>query len=201
MCYQTGKQGAGQLVYEDLSRKIKITNKKYVGFEIDGAIPPWESLRKNRVSLKYNTRTVLNFSNYTRRKEKRAEGIIKYKHKYTITQQVIFWSVLIKLLASRLVENKAMITFPHIGKLILVKVNKKVSYYDTTEKRYKPYLNLHTFRKFITTKFEKNHNLNAPTVKYIKGCFIKHNIHLHYLRGVGVYNRTLDKIKTKYALH
>lgn len=201
MCYQTGAQGAGQLIYEDLSRKIKRTNKKYVGFEIDGGLPKWESLRKNRVTLRYTVRTILNFSNYSRRKEKQADGVRKFKHKYTITQQVIFWKVLIKLLAAKLVENKAMITLPHVGKLILVKINRKMSYYDTTEKRYKQYLNLHTLRKFISVKFDKNYNLDAPTVRHTKGLYLKLAIYLHYLRGVGVYKKTLDEIKTKYALH
>ncbi len=201
MCYKTREQGAGQLVYEDLSRKIKKTSKEHVGFEIDGAIPVWESLRKNRVTLRYDVRSILNFANYTRRKEKRAEGVIKFKHKYTTTQQLIFWKVLIKLLAAKLVENKAMITIPKIGKLMLSKTNRKATYFDTTENKYKKHLNLHTLRKFVGIKFDKEYDLDAASVRHKKNQFIKFNIYLHYSKGVEIYKKTLEEIKTKYGLH
>lgn len=200
MCYKTREQGAGQLVYKDLSRRIRTTNKERVGFEIEGRIPPWESLRKNRLALKYEVRSILNFANYTRKKEKRAEGIIKFKHKYTVAQQLIFWRVLLKLMAAKLVENKSPIILPNIGKLRLTKTDRKGTFYDHVEKRFKVYLNLHTLRKFISIKFQRDYLLEAPSVVYKKSSFIRNTIYVFYKYKATVYENTLQKIREKYLI-
>ncbi|MFZ2486973.1 MAG: hypothetical protein WAZ19_02530 [Anaerolineae bacterium] len=201
MCYKTGEQGAGQLVYEELSRRIKVTNRERVGFEIEGRIPPWESIRKNRLLLRYDVRGILNFANYGRRKQKRAEGVVKFRHKYTVAQQLIFIRVLIKLLAAKLVENRAQIILPRIGKLYINKTNQRGTYYDVKDGKYKTHLNLHTLRKFITIAFRKHGSLDAPTVVYKKSSFIKSSIYTFYKYKAQVYEKTLQKIREKHGLH
>lgn len=201
MCYKTAEQGAGQLVYEDLSRKIKKTNKEHVGFEIDGGIPVWESIRKNRLNLRYDVRSIINFANYTRRKERRAEGVIKFKHKYTAAQQITFWRVLIKLIAAKLIENRFIFSLPHIGKLRVTKTNQKATYFDEKEGKLKVHLNLHTLRKFISIRLDKDQSLKAPTVVYKKSGFIRFGIYLFYKKKVQLYEETLQKIREKHGLH
>jgi len=191
----------GRLLYDELSRRIKVTNKDRVGFEIEGKIPLWESIRKNRLALKYEVKSILNFANYTRKKEKRAEGIVKNKHKYTVAQQLIFWRVLLKLMAAKLVENKIALILPNIGKLRLTKTDRKGTFYDTKEKKFKVYLNLHTLRKFISIKFQRDYLLDAPSVVYKKSSFIRSAIYVFYKHKVEVYEKALQKIKEKYGLH
>jgi hypothetical protein len=191
----------GVLLYEDASRRIKTTNKERVGFEIEGGIPVWESIRKNRLALRYDTRSIINFANYTRKKEKRAEGIVKFKHKYTVAQQLIFWKVLLKLAAAKLVENRSNIILPHIGKLRLTKTDKKGTYYDVKEGKFKVHLNLHTLRKFVSIQFAKMSTLDASSVVYKKSNFIRLGIYLHYKKKVLLYEEALQKLKEKYYVH
>jgi hypothetical protein len=197
----TSAEGTGRLLYKDLSRRITTTNKDVVGFEIEGKIPAWESARKLRYDLRYDIRSIINFQRYTEKKDKREEGIIKYKHKYTAKQQLIFWRVLLSLAAAKLVENKIILTLPKIGKLILAKTNRIGSYYCWKDRRYKRYLNLHTFRKFISINFKKSGAMEAPTVKYEKTYFIKKGMKHFYLLKQSCYDYQLNKIKKRYGLH
>jgi len=118
--------------------------------QIDAQLVPndWDRSRTNKVRFSYNIVQFYDYYEYSEKAEDKTKNIVSRK------QFTVFIKTYLSLVMKRIITNGFIFIMPyHIGRLYLHKTNRNG--FIKNRDKIRPTLNLHSFRKFLSIKWDK----------------------------------------------